>query len=118
MDKLAAGLFPGIRIWGKGVERTVKLGVGIDFIVMFEKFDGYRDRPRFDREEAPGSVEYETNRADEAAVGDVQLGMRVGPVLAIDPHHNFGLFFFPSLHPSFRPSRAGELDSGLSLIHI
>jgi hypothetical protein len=36
----------------------------------------------------------------------------VGPVLAVDPHHNVGLFFFPAIHPSFRPSQAAELDGG------
>ena len=112
VDALGAGLFPGIRIWGKGTERTVKFGAGIDFMVMFENFDGYKGRPRYPGEEDPSSAEYSTNRLDEAAVGNVELGLRVGPVLAVDPHHNVGLFFFPAIHPSFRPSQAAELDGG------
>ena len=112
VDRLGVGIFPGIRIWGKGTERTVKIGAGIDFMVMFENFDGYRSRPRYEREEPEGSAQFAENRTNEAALGDVELGFRVGPVLAVDPHHNFGLFFFPSIHPSVRPSKAAELDSG------
>ena len=112
LDRLGGGIFPGVRVWGKGSDKLVKFGAGVDFMVMFENFGGYRDRPRSPREEPSGSEAFEVSEANENAVGDVSLGLRAGPVLAIDPHHNVGFYIFPALYPSFRPAKSRDADAG------
>lgn len=113
VDSLGIGVLPGIRIWGGEVDKIVKFGGAVDFFYMYENFDGYRNRPTFSGENENAQARMD-NRENEAGVSDHVIGLRGGPILQIDPHHNVGIFLIPAALPTFRPSRpeARDRDSG------
>ncbi len=106
-DKLAIGVMPGVRIYGKDTDRIVKFGGQAQIMYMHENFDGYRNRP-----DGPDEDPDPDNREDEDGVGDHFVGLRGGPILQIDPHHNFGIVIAPSMIPGFRPKAKQEVDAG------
>src|SRR5690606_4242154 len=97
-QKLAIGVMPGVRIFGKDTDRIVKFGGAVQIMYMYENFQGYRDRPSGPMEDSDPA-----NAEDEDGVGNHFLGLRGGPVLQIDPHHNFGITLMPAMIPGFRP---------------
>lgn len=103
-NTLGVGIMPGVRIWGGDVDKIVKMGGAIDFLYMYESFAGYRNRPLADEDD--------DSQPSEDGVGDHMLGLRAGPVLQIDPHHNVGIYLIPAAVPSFRPARDGFDEAG------
>lgn len=121
VDSLGIGVLPGIRIWGGEPNKIFKLGGAVDFFYMYENFDGYRNRPV-----GPNNTEDATDRQanfeDEQAVSDHFVGLRGGPIIQVDPHHNVGIFFIPAAVPGFRPKQpdgrsrdAGWFEIGFDL---
>lgn len=108
VDKRAIGVMPGIRLWGVDNDKVFKVGGAIDLVYMREDFTGYRERPLGPGEDQGDEANYEA----EENVGDAALGMRGGPILQVDPHHNFGIFFMPAAVISFRPAQDGASDAG------
>lgn len=106
-DKLAIGIMPGVRIYGKDTNRIVKFGGQAQIMYAYEDFSGYRGRPS-----GPSEDDDPDNREDEDGVGDHFVGLRGGPILQIDPHHNFGITIAPSMIPGFRPKAKSEVDAG------
>jgi hypothetical protein len=88
------GVMPGVRIWGKDNDKLFKVGGSIDFVYFYENFDGYRSRPRHPEEDADP-----VNESEEKRVVDHSIGLRGGPVLQIDPHHNVGIYITPAVVP-------------------
>ncbi|MEE9384835.1 MAG: hypothetical protein V3V08_15640 [Nannocystaceae bacterium] len=101
------GILPGVRLWGADNGHVVKIGGGVDVFYMREDFGGYRERQSPLEEKADNE-----NKAAESAVGDSALGLRGGPVIQVDPHHNFGVYLMPAAVTTFRPSRADGGQSG------
>ena len=95
-NKIGVGFFPGVRLWGKDNDKVFKVGGAIDFMYMRENFSGYRDRPQNPREDADAE-----NIRNEQRVGDHSIGLRGGPIIQIDPHHNFGIYILPAVVPKF-----------------
>jgi hypothetical protein len=104
-DSLAVGLAPGIRAWISDPERMFKIGGAVDFVWLHERFSGYRARARCEGRDdfvnGPCPVEeplegYEGSRDDETRIGDDDIGFRIGPVIQVDPHPNFGIFLMPA----------------------
>jgi hypothetical protein len=115
-NKRAIGVMPGVRLWGKGTNQVFKLGGAVDILYLFENFDGYRNRPALNDTnknvmEDDGMPD-DANRKAESKVSNHILGIRGGPVIQIDPHHNIGIFFIPAAVPTFRPAQAGSSNSG------
>ena len=106
-NKIGIGVMPGIRIYGKDTDRIVKFGGQVQVMYMYEDFQGYRDRPNGPMEDSDPD-----NVADEDGVGDHFVGLRGGPLLQIDPHHNFGITLQPAIIPGFRPKAKPEVDAG------
>jgi hypothetical protein len=116
VDKRGIGVMPGVRLWGKDNDKVFKVGGAIDFMYMYESFQGYRDRPALDDtnnniQEDDGMTDA-GNAADEDKVSDHIIGFRGGPILQVDPHHNIGIFFIPAAVPSFRPQQRNAENSG------
>jgi hypothetical protein len=113
VDKIGVGVLPGVRIWGVNVQNIVKFGGAIDILYMYENFSGYRNRPRLQPEgDDIGQGEDSDSEESEDDVGDHILGIRAGPALQIDPHHNVGIYFVPAVQVSFRPEKTGASDAG------
>jgi len=109
VDGRGIGILPGIRIWGSEPDKIFKLGGAVDFFYMYENFDGYRNRP-LGPNNTEDPADRQANRDDEAAVSDHFIGMRGGPIIQVDPHHNVGIFFIPAAVPGFRPKQADGKD--------
>ena len=108
-NKLGIGVAPGLRIFGQGTDKIVKFGGVAQFMYMNESFAGYRSRLQGPMEMDDTDTD---NADDEDGVGDHFVGLRGGPVLQIDPHHNFGITLNPAMIPGFRPKRRQEVDGG------
>ena len=112
INQLAMGVLPGVRIWSGKVQKIVKFGGGIDIMYMFENMRGYRNRPRLGADGDEGGMGEDMDQDAERDVGDHILGIRGGPVIQIDPHHNVGIFIYPAVQLSFRPEKAGAKEAG------
>lgn len=116
VDKRGIGVMPGVRLWGKDNDKIFKVGGAIDFMYMYENFQGYRDRPALDDTnnniKEDGGMTDAGNVADEDKVSDHIIGFRGGPILQVDPHHNIGIFFIPAAVPTFRPQQRNAENSG------
>ncbi|TPV93973.1 MAG: hypothetical protein B7733_17480 [Myxococcales bacterium FL481] len=108
VDKRAFGFMPGIRLWGSDNDKVVKIGGAADFVWLREDFSGYRERPLGVAEDPADEATF----AAEEQVGDNVLGLRGGPIIQIDPHHHFGVFFMPAAVVSFRPAQDEAADAG------
>jgi hypothetical protein len=106
--KLGIGVAPGVRIYGKETDKIVKFGGVAQILYVNENFQGYRDRGTGPMEDDNDT----TNQENEDGVGDNFLGLRGGPILQIDPHHNFGITLQPAMIPGFRPKKKSEVDGG------
>jgi hypothetical protein len=99
-DSLAVGLMPGFRGWFSRPERMVKIGGEIDFVWLHESFRGYRDRAACtgpdDRQGGPCPLAEGSIVAAEDDIGDDDIGLKIGPVLQIDPHRNVGIILQPA----------------------
>ncbi len=98
-DSLAVGLTPGIRAWISRPERRVKIGGAVDFVWTHENFSGYRGRSRCtgptDTVGGPCPVPEGPIVAGEHDIKDDDIGVRLGPVLQIEPHRNVGIVLSP-----------------------
>jgi hypothetical protein len=116
VDKRGIGVLPGVRLWGKDNDKVFKVGGAVDILYMFENFEGYRNRLQLDDtnndvHEDDDMID-EKNRNDESKVGNHILGLRGGPILQVDPHHNIGIFLIPAAVPTFRPQQGNATESG------
>lgn len=106
--KLGIGVAPGVRIFGPESDKVVKFGGVVQVFYMNEDFSGYRNRITGPMEDDNDTV----NAENEDGVGDTFLGLKGGPILQIDPHHNFGITIQPAMIPGFRPEAKPEVDAG------
>lgn len=115
-EQRGIGVMPGVRLWGKDNNKVFKLGGAIDFLYMYENFEGYRKRPPLD--DTNNNIQEDKGMPDqgnveaEDKVSDHIIGFRGGPILQVDPHHNVGIFFIPAAVPTFRPQQRNATDSG------
>ncbi len=94
LDKLGFGLAPGVRLWITEPEKAFKVGAAIDILWMRESFKGYRDR-------TPGAGESDVKDNIENKMNDNDVGLRLGPILQYDFHHNVGVFLNPWARMTF-----------------
>jgi hypothetical protein len=99
---LGMALGPGIRAWISKPHKLFKIGAAVDVLWTYEDFSGYRGRTACTGPDddvggpcpKPGGEE-KGKEESEADVGNNDFGMRLGPIIQIDPHHNIGIVLQP-----------------------
>ena len=106
-DSIGLAFMPGVRLWGKDTHKVFKVGGAIDFMIKVEDFSGYRNRASNPDEDSD-----QDNDVAEASVGGNSMGLRGGPVIQIDPHHNWGIYIIPAVVPSVHIAGPGWFELG------